>query len=78
MEKTCYILQQYDSNGTSINIFYNGINGFHSAVFSKPECATRFETIGDAMKVSASIYTTTNARFKAIAYTPKKGEKFVL
>ena len=71
MEKTCYILQQYDSNGTSINIFYNGINGFHSAVFSKPECATRFETIGDAMKVSATIYETNGIRFKAVEYNPK-------
>lgn len=78
MEKSCYILQQYDSNGTAINIFYNGINGFHSAVFSKPECATRFEAIGDAMKVSAALYTTTNALFKAVTYTPKQGEKFVL
>lgn len=78
MEKSCYILQQYDSNGTAINMFYNGVNGCHNVVFSKPECATRFAAIGDAMKVAATLYTTTNALFKAVAYTPKEGEKFVL
>ena len=71
MEKSCYILQQYDSNGTSVNIFYNGINECTNVVFGKPECATRFETIGDAMKVSATIYVTTGIRFKAVEYNPK-------
>ena len=71
MEKSCYILQQYDSNGTSVNIFYNGINECTNVVFGKPECATRFETIGDAMKVSAAIYETNGIRFKAVEYNPK-------
>ena len=71
MEKSCYILQQYDSNGTSVNIFYNGINECANVVFGKPECATRFETIGDAMKVSATIYETNGIRFKAVEYNPK-------
>lgn len=71
MEKSCYILQQYDSNGTSVNIFYNGINECINVVFGKPECATRFETIGDAMKVSATIYVTNGIRFKAVEYNPK-------
>lgn len=71
MEKSCYILQQYDSNGTSVNIFYNGINGCPNVVFGKPECATRFETIGDAMKVSSTIYVTNGIRFKAVEYNPK-------
>lgn len=71
MEKSCYILQQYDSNGTSVNIFYNGINECTNVVFGKPECATRFETIGDAMKVSATIYVTNGIRFKAVEYNPK-------
>lgn len=71
MEKSCYILQQYDSNGTSVNIFYNGINECTNVVFGKPECATRFETIGDAMKVSATIYETNGIRFKAVEYNPK-------
>lgn len=71
MEKSCYILQQYDSNGTSVNIFYNGINECTNVVFGKSECATRFETIGDAMKVSATIYVTNGIRFKAVEYNPK-------
>lgn len=71
MEKSCYILQQYDSNGTSVNIFYNGINECTNVVFGKPECATRFETIGDAMKVSSTIYETNGIRFKAVEYNPK-------
>lgn len=71
MEKSCYILQQYDSNGTSVNIFYNGINDCPNVVFGKPECATRFETIGEAMKLSATIYVTTGTRFKAVEYNPK-------
>ena len=71
METKCYILQQYDSNGTSVNIFYKSNNGCTDVIFGKPECATRFETIGDAMKTSATIYTTSGVRFKAVEYYPK-------
>lgn len=71
MEKKCYILQQSTSNGETTNIFYNTLDGKPNVVIGQPEQATRFATIGEAMKTSADVHKQTNVYFKAVEYFPK-------
>ena len=61
-----YILQQYSSDKTDnirkndsncINVFYYDENGKDKVWFGYPEKATRYKTIGEAMKVSARLST---------------------
>ena len=61
-----YILQQYSSDKTDnirkndsncINIFYYDENGKDKIWLGNPEKATRYKTIGEAMKVSARLST---------------------
>lgn len=71
-----YILQQYSSdktdnirknNSNCINIFYYDENGKDKVWFGYPEKATRYKTIGEAMKVSARLSTENKGvYFKAI------------
>ena len=71
-----YILQQYSSDKTDnikkndsncINIFYYDENGKDKIWLGDPEKATRYKTIGEAMKVSARLSTENNGvYFKAI------------
>ena len=71
-----YILQQYSSdktdnirknNSNCINVFYYDENGKDKIMFGYPEKATRYKTIGEAMKVSARLSTENKGvYFKAI------------
>lgn len=69
-----YILQQYtpkDNIRTNddgcCNIFYAEINGEDKIWLGYPEKATRYKTIGEAMKVSARLSTENKGvYFKAI------------
>lgn len=76
-----YILQQYSSDKTDnirkndsncINIFYYDENGKDKIWLGYPEKATRYKTIGEAMKVSARLSTENKGvYFKAIPiYNP--------
>lgn len=73
----CFILQQYapsarykDKNDC-INIFYVEINGEDRVWLGYPERATRYETIGDAMRASVEIFNRSGIEFKAVEFTPK-------
>lgn len=71
-----YILQLYSNDKTDnikkndsncINIFYYDENGKDKIWLGDPEKATRYKTIGEAMKVSARLSTENNGvYFKAI------------
>ena len=71
-----YILQLYSNDKTDnirkndsncINIFYYDENGKDKVWFGYPEKATRYKTIGEAMKVSARLSTENKGvYFKAI------------
>ena len=71
-----YILQLYSNNKTDnirkndsncINIFYYDENGKDKIWLGYPEKATRYKTIGEAMKVSARLSTENKGvYFKAI------------
>ena len=71
-----YILQLYSNDKTDnikkndsncINIFYYDENGTDKIWLGDPEKATRYKTIGEAMKVSARLSTENNGvYFKAI------------
>lgn len=71
-----YILQLYSNDKTDnirkndsncINIFYYDENGKDKVWFGYPEKATRYNTIGEAMKVSARLSTENKGvYFKAI------------
>lgn len=61
-----YILQQYSNDKTDnirknadgcINIYYYDDNGQDKIWLGDPEKATRYKTIGEAMKVSARLAT---------------------
>lgn len=68
-----YILQQYIPNGKKVyegectNVYYAEIDGKDKIWLAQPERATRFNTIGEAMKVSARLSTENKGiYFKAI------------
>ena len=71
-----YILQQYSNDKTDnirkndsncINVFYYDENGKDKIWLGDPEKATRYKTIGEAMKVSARLSTENKGvYFKAI------------
>lgn len=71
-----YILQQYSSDKTDnirkndsncINVFYYDEHGKDKIWLGYPEKATRYKTIGEAMKVSARLSTENKGvYFKAI------------
>ena len=71
-----YILQQYSSDKTDnirkndsncINIFYYDENDKDKIWLGDPEKATRYKTIGEAMKVSARLSTENKGvHFKVI------------
>ena len=71
-----YILQQYSSDKTDnirkttdgcMNIYYYDNNGQDKLWLDYPEKATRYKTIGEAMKVSARLSTENKGvYFKAI------------
>lgn len=71
-----YILQQYSSDKTDnirkttdgcMNIYYYDNNGQDKLWLDYPEKATRYKTIGEAMKVSARLSTENkDVYFKAI------------
>ena len=71
-----YILQQYSSDKTDnirkttdgcMNIYYYDDNGQDKLWLGYPEKATRYKTIGEAMKVSARLSTENKGvYFKAI------------
>lgn len=71
-----YILQLYSNDKTDnirkndsncINIFYYDENGKDKIWLGEPEKATRYKTIGEAMKVSARLSTENNGvYFKVI------------
>lgn len=71
-----YILQQYSSDKTDnirknadgcINIYYYDDNGQDKIWLGNPEKATRYKTIGEAMKVSARLSTENKGvHFKVI------------
>ena len=71
-----YILQQYSSDKTDnirkttdgcMNIYYYEDNGQDKLWLDYPEKATRYKTIGEAMKVSARLSTENKGfYFKAI------------
>ena len=71
-----YILQQYSSDKTDnirkttdgcMNIYYYDNNGQDKLCLDYPEKATRYKTIGEAMKVSARLSTENKGfYFKAI------------
>ena len=71
-----YILQQYSSDKTDnirkttdgcMNIYYYDDNGQNKLWLGYPEKATRYKTIGEAMKVSARLSKENkDVYFKAI------------
>ena len=71
-----YILQLYSNDKTDnirkndsncINVFYYDESGKDKIMFGYPEKATRYKTIGEAMKVSARLSTENKGvYFKAI------------
>lgn len=71
-----YILQLYSNDKTDnirkttdgrMNIYYYDENGKDKIMFGYPEKATRYKTIGEAMKVSARLSTENKGvYFKAI------------
>ena len=71
-----YILQLYSNDKTDnirkndsncVNVFYHDENGKDKIWFGYPEKATRYKTIGEAMKVSARLSTENKGvHFKVI------------
>lgn len=70
-----YILQLYSNDKTDnirkndsncVNVFYCAENGKDKIWLGYPEKATRYKTIGEAMKVSARLSTENNVHFKVI------------
>ena len=64
----CYILQQYDTTKGCVNIFYMEDNGEDHVWLGKPEKATRYNTIGEAMKAAVEVQKRTGILLKAVEY----------